>query len=381
MPNDPVDVVRDHPPLPQNPIDPNVRVPEGVRRAAEIADNFYKKPDAPAPDKKPDAKQGEPPAPAPEPQPNQPATPPAEPVIEPVAPAPEPVQPAEPPAEPATSAEPSPGPGETINWEHRYHSMKGRHDQQAAIIQGMQQQMQDLGNELVRTQQFIHNQGLTEAAQNSDQNLLTPEDEETYGPELLSTMKRAAAAAVAPTLSKLEAENSELRQQLEKTSQHTVYTELDRDVPNWRQINAHPAWKHWLSLPDVYSGIVRQELLMNAFQAADAPRIVSIFRGFLTEAAARNQGTKPAPQPTPAPAAPAAPARQPAVSLETLAAPGRAKPAPGGTQVQPDTPVFTRHQVAAFYSAVRKGEFRGREAEKTALEQQIFAAQKAGRIR
>jgi hypothetical protein len=79
----------------------------------------------------------------------------------------------------------------------------------------------------------------------------------------------------------------------------------------------------------------------------------------------------------PTPAAPTAP---PKPGLESLAAPGKAR-----TSAQPNAPaekqIITTADVNAFYDAVRKGYYNGREAEKNALEQELFAAQREGRVR
>jgi hypothetical protein len=43
--------------------------------------------------------------------------------------------------------------------------------------------------------------------------------------------------------------------------QRDLHGQVERAVPNWREINNHPRWLQWLNLPDPYSGDVRQDLL------------------------------------------------------------------------------------------------------------------------
>ncbi len=122
-------------------------------------------------------------------------------------------------------------------------------------------------------------------------------------------------------------------------------------------------------------------MLNAAFQAADAPRVAAFFKGFLAEEVAT--GNAPAPQPEPGITSPP---RQAAVSLDTLAAPGRAKPASGDSSVPADKPVFTHAQIAQFYRNTReaglgKGPYAGREADRKRDEVAIFTAQAEGRIR
>jgi hypothetical protein len=187
---------------------------------------------------------------------------------------------------------------------------------------------------------------------------------------------RAARQALEPKLNALQQENRELRQRVSQTGTTSVHDALDAKLPEWHEINRDPRFHQWLSLPDVYSGVIRNNLLRTAFQAADAPRVLTFFKGFLAEEAAT--GNAPAPQQN----EPVTPPRVAAVPLENLAAPGKARPASGTPPSAPaDVPSFTRAQVASFYDAVRKGAYNGREAEKIQYEKQIFAAQNAGRIR
>ena len=69
----------------------------------------------------------------------------------------------------------------------------------------------------------------------------------------------------------------------------TIDRELDAAVPDWRQINADERFHSWLLMPEPYSGVIRDRLLKDAAQAADAQRVVSIFQGFLREAGAAGQ--------------------------------------------------------------------------------------------
>lgn len=344
--------IRDQTPRTLAPVDESVVIPQSIRDAAARADAFYAKPAAAAPD-------------APEPQ--TPADPPAQPDPALVAP---PAQPDPPPV-----ADPPVAPEEK-SWEHKYNSMKGRFDASQRTIGGMQEQLTELGNELMQTQALI-GRGPAPVAPTPER-LLTAQDEENYGSELIDLAKRAAKEAVAPQLATLQADNADLAKRLARATGVTLAQSLDQSVPTWREINKNPRFKTWLHSRDVYSGVVRGELLDKARRAADAPRVASFFKGFLQEEAATGNA-----EPTPQPEPPAPPVpRQAAVPLASLAAPGRARPAGGdGSPMPVDKPVFTRTQISSFYKDVSKGVYVGREAEKLALEKQIFAAQSDGRVR
>ncbi len=350
----------------QLPVDPNVKVPASVQAAAAAAEalhaQVYSGNAPPAPEPAPE------PAPQPQPEPQ---------------PQPQP----QPEPQPAPQPEPQPPPvdgtlGTAEQEHHRFLSMKGRYEQQAQTVGSMQEQMTELGNELMRAQaEIVRIRQGVQQPQPQPRSALTPDDIKTYGPELIDVVQRAALDAVRPQLQQIQHQTAQVEQKASRAAAGTVHDVLDREVPKWREINVSPRFTTWLALPDVYSNRVRKQLLTEAFQAADAPRVTQFFKGFLAEEAATGNaptGQHPQPPANPAP-------RVAAVPLETLTAPGRARPAPGqqpSAAAGPvDRPTYTRAQIASFYSDVRKGVYAGREQDKMALEQSIFAAQRDGRVR
>jgi len=205
---------------------------------------------------------------------------------------------------------------------------------------------------------------------------VTPEDVKNFGPDLIDLAKRAGLEAVAPQLTALERENQQLRQQVTQTRTQDIYEKLDLGLSTWREINTNPRWLQWLRLRDFNSAPLRQEQLNRAMQAADAPRVLDFFNRFLSEEVATGQ--MPAPQP---PQPPAPEPRPAAISLTTLAAPGRPNPATGNTQVPDTKPVYTHDDIKTFYRYVQQGVYAGQEALKQQIEADIFAAQREGRVR
>lgn len=328
----------------QLPIDDQVRIPEAVKRAAAAADAYFAK----APDQAPPTE-----------------TPPAEPekgASGDMPPAEQAPQPAPEPAPPVPTTEEI----KTVDYAAEYNSMRGRWRQSQDTINSMQSQMSQMGQELQRLTDAL------QARQAPPKPLLTPEDEKTYGPELIDMTQRAARAAVLNDIEEVRQRQDELARREQRLQNQTVLNQLDVQLPNWRQVNVDPAFLEWLRLPDVYSGGVRGQMLREAFQAASVPRVLAFFNGYLAEAKATGQL---AADPSPAPAQP----RTPAVPLATLAAPGRPLPASDNPRI-PDKPHFTRAQIAEFYSHRGMQRYIGREADRKADEQLIFEAQREGRI-
>jgi hypothetical protein len=354
------------------PVDPNVSIPPAVKQAAEAADAIHK---ALYPDSQPSEQQ-----PQPDPDPDQ--QPPQQPEE----------QPDQQPSDERVSASqesqrrpPIPDSGEHGSWEHRYLAMKGRFDQSQMTLGQMQEQMSELGDELMRTQQSLQmaRAGLAPRSQQPQRpqqplKTITKEDEETYGPELIEFVTRAARGAVAPELNQVTQQVRQTSQAVRQTSQQRMEADLDARLPDWRDINVSQRFKQWVGLRDIYSGQVRRVLINDAAKAADAPRVAAFFQAFLNEEQATGQMPVPQSQPsgeTPVP-------RQAAVDLSTLASPGRAKPASGnGIAVAADKPVFTRAQISQFYSNEGRNAYIGRDADRKRDEQEIFAAQREGRVR
>lgn len=257
--------------------------------------------------------------------------------------------------------------------------MRGRFEQQLALNGALQEQLTAMANEVVGLQDLVRNpqQNPSAAIPQPAQRVLTDEERSTYGDELINTMKRAAQEAVQPELTRLQAENDRLARQATQQAKQRMYVDLSNAVPEWRTVNKDPRFLAWLALPDVYANQVRKSLLNAALQAADANRVVAFFKGFLAE----EQATGHVPVPQPTAADPSAPTRIAAVSLATLSAPGVAVPASGGTQVPDAKPVYTHKQISQFYRDKTTGRWAGREAEAAAIELDIIAAGREGRVR
>jgi hypothetical protein len=345
------------------PVDPNVHVPAAIRQQAERAAQIQREAIEAA------SKQPVEPEPA-----NDLAPTAAEEQF-----TPEVKTEAEPAAEPA----PAPKPADEGTWEHRYNSMKGRFEAEQKANKGLRDQISQLGNDVSDLRGIIATLEMRGVAsppaedEPSNERLVTAEEEAEFGTEFLDVVARRAREAVAQDLAKLRKENEALKARVNGVAEVTVKSarekmleKLDKDVKNWRDTNYSEDFKQWLALPDPYSGAIRHNMLKAAFERNDAPRVAAFFQGFSAEQAAVAPASEPTPQ---APVADKVP-------LETLAAPGRAKPA-GGPASPTEKPTFSRAQVTAFYRDGAAGKYRGREAEYQKLERQIIEAGREGRIR
>lgn len=287
-----------------------------------------------------------------------------------LAPQPEPEPPAPAPA-PTAKDEP---------WEQRHNSLKGRYDADSRMfrsqIAGLTEQVQTLTTALGAKAEPAP---AAEAPATPDiKRLLSAEEVEEYGEELIDVVQRAAQEVLQPTVDRLAKENDELKTRLGQVSSSVIKSErqqllegMDGKVQGWRDINTSPEYLQWLQSSDPYSGEQRHALLKRAFESNNLARVAAFFEGYLSESAVLSAAGQPQ----------APPARVPQVRMDTLVAPGAPRgastPSPEGTKRQ-----WTQAQIASFYRDKTAGKYRGDAAAKkgAALEADIFAAQREGRI-
>jgi hypothetical protein len=83
--------------------------------------------------------------------------------------------------------------------------------------------------------------------------------------------------AVAPHLQASEHQNLELQNRLAREARHRLDQQVERAVPNYREIDQDPRWHNWLRSVDPLSGRVRQTLLDEAIASATPHRVISFF--------------------------------------------------------------------------------------------------------
>lgn len=267
------------------------------------------------------------------------------------------------PEEPAAQQDPAPTPpneqpdAQSIDdeetWEHRYKVLEGKYREEVPRLHAgnreLKQQLESLKNEF---------ETWKSRSEQKASSLISPEDREKYGDDLLDVIKRAAQEQVAAK----DVEISELKRQLEsvttttaKTAELSFFDQLGTLVPDWVVINGDDQFLKWLDEYDEFTGRTRQDLLSEAEQARDATRVARFFAGWKASKTASATNSQ----------------RQ----LESQVAPDskRASTPPPGKRF------FSRREIADFYAAARRGEIGAKEM--VAMESEIHAATIEGRIR
>ena len=332
-------------------------VPEQVRRAAERADELHNQVYG------------------------QPANP-EEPPTEPEDPAPEAEQAAE---TPAVSTEETPAPEQPSqapeaekpsDWEHKYRSLQGVLSAEQRAWKAEKAQLESRIQALEAATKQAPEQPDPAPPKVSR---LTQNDIETYGPELVDVIKRAAAEMadeivaqrmqeIKPELEQTRKKVTEVAGTVYQNAQERFFGELAKAVPDWQQINTDQRWLDWLGEVDPLSGVPRQVYLDNASHRLDHARAATLFKAF-KEAAGLSKPAEPTP--TPAPAAPT----KPELSPQPRTVGNAVAPTPRTPEVG-----VTRAEIDAHYAqAARSREYRVSQ-EYQAMEQRIATALAAGRV-
>lgn len=379
------------------PVDTSVSVPRAVREAAARADAMYKPPEAPP---------GQPPAPVGQVEPAAGAptnpTPGAPPSLEmpgaPATPPPgTPPAPGAPPTPPNGSGEPQDPPSAAPDspdavWERRYRGMKGRYD---ALQATTANQMNQLQGQIAALQQQVSArpqpttpQSATPGAPSGLPPGFTEQDLETWGPDMIAIMDRIATARAQEATGVVTTRMQGVEQAAVGQAHDRMLSYLDTHLPSdnsadgWRDVNEDPAFAEWLDLRDALSGATRRSMLMAAFEAKDGPRVAAFFKSFISEAPPAPPAAQPGPAAPGTPPLQETPLQSNRIPLQSLAAPGRARPA---APVQPGSPapkrIYKTSEIGAFFDAKARGKYAGADpAAVNAMEQDIFQAQGEGRV-
>lgn len=363
---------------PAGAVDPNVKIPRHVLEAGKRSEELQKAVLGTAEPSIADAVNAPPVAPPSNPEAPAPVAP-----QPPVAAAPEvaPVSPQDPAPQDAPTDD-----GKQVDWEHKFKSYAGRLEAQAKRHAEQIKQVTDRLEQLSRENQQLRSAVVAPAPVPTTP-LITEAEEAEYGPEFVNVMRRVAAETAAP----LQAEIERLRMGLGSVQAETgnsflqrMNDTISRTVPKWQELNTHPGFVAWSQLPDIFSGAIRKDLMQEAWNSGDANRVVAFFQAYLAEEAATNpQGggqQRPAPRTTVSSSPMIPPAAQPqdaSLDLATLAAPGRAHSAGSAPA---EKPVYTAAEISKFYTDVAAGRWRGREAQRAAIDADIILAQHEGRI-
>ena len=259
-----------------------------------------------------------------------------------------------------------------VDWEGKYKVLQGKYN---AEVPRLNAQLRELQGQVQQLMNAPKPEPVKMTGDDREQeSVVSEQDLVDYGDDLVDLIRRVARAEAAEKTKDLTPTIEEIRGQVQKSNQrqvtNSVYSKLDAEVQDWKEINKSPDFVGWLQDLDPYAGSVRQNLLSDAFAQGDGDRVVAFFKGYLAE----QQAVSPPKPSNPEPAA------QPQVRLEELAGPKAGSNGSSAPPQQPHAPQWTRAQIGKFYDDVHKGHYRLNPEKKAQIEASIAQAMAAGAV-
>lgn len=258
-------------------------------------------------------------------------------------------------------------------WEQKYNTLYGKYsaevprlyDHVKLLTTQLQSATQQIDELKKQTQAPATQQGQQQAR------LVTEEDEQAFGADLVDMIKRGARQEAQSMISTREAELMKQLQTMEQrlasltqtqgVSLREQYdTKLAQAVSDWRTIDADQRWLQWLSQIDPLTGVMRQALLDDAYQKMDVQRTAAIFNTFKSLVGiGANQVQQ----------------TQNRRELERQVAPQTSR---ADVSQQTQTKFWSTSEIQRFYDDVRRRRYSEKEAAR--IESEINAAIAEGRI-
>ncbi len=253
-------------------------------------------------------------------------------------------------------------------WAHKYDVLRGKYD---AEVPRLHQQVRELETSLRTAVERLDTASKAKESTPEQRQAVDPKDVENFGEDLVQMVDRVAGQAIARAsqvfdakVAQFEAKITELQatmkgtsQQVAMTAEQSFFERVSKLVPEWEAINVDPGFLAWLNEVDPVYGVARQAALSRAQESLNADHAAAVFRAYLGPQ--KSEPKKPDP-------------------LDKQVSPR------GAATVQPtptEKPVFTSAQITEFYDNVRRGMYRGNEAEAARIEQVINTALSEGRVR
>ena len=247
------------------------------------------------------------------------------------------------------------------DWKHKYSVLQGIFDKSRSENSDRINQLQNQINVLTTMaskpttyQDTFHPDVPT---QDPNYGLTEEQIEEIGGQDFVDAIGKISSAKAESQIATLRQELSAMQADQNESKEDTFYRRLGELSPNWKAINKDDRFKSWLNDSDGLSGIPRNNFLINAYDNRDAETSARYFNQF-------------------AELLPTDPSLNPDVMTDFVPN----STGGGGPLTNASGAIYTRATIQQFFKDRGLGKFKGREEEAAAIERDIFAAQKEGRI-
>jgi hypothetical protein len=261
------------------------------------------------------------------------------------------------PAERGTPARESSVNSELEAYKARYNTLMGKYNSEVPRLQGEIRQLRQ------QLQLLQESTATPKESKRSEESLVSPDEIEDYGADFTDFIRRIVAESMReherlkPTAAR--AAEPAGGPAADGNAMSSVFSVLDVEVPQWREINTHPQFASWVDSYDPILGTTRRQALLEAYQQGNGYRVAAFFQSFLRQESV--------------------PAREtPKKELSQISGPGESGSGPpprAGSKK-----IWSRAEIQAFYHKVRRGVYRDNPKQQALIEQQIAEAMREGRI-
>lgn len=259
-----------------------------------------------------------------------------------------------------------------VDWEGRFKGLQRRYDRD---VQNLRGELDNAYSSIDELKGEIN--GIKENIQATPEPQvpvldLTEEEKEQYGEGWLNVMQKVAGQSntelakqivdLQQTIAELKVGQKKIHEEVVVNSEKEFFTELSRQVPDWKQVNQDEGFHEFLAEMVPYTGEERQFYLQKAREEFNVDAAVAIFNEYKSTVSKGTSTHQPDEQKVP----------EELVELKTT---------PTGTApVEKTERVFTTAEVDQFYKDRRTGKYKGKEDEARNIELEILAAGSRGNI-
>jgi len=250
-------------------------------------------------------------------------------------------------------------------WKQKYRTLQGMYD---AEVPKLHSQLRELSGEVAELTKKSNEKPVA-AETKKPQSLVTDEDVETFGQDLIEVQRKVArevAAEFREELSALKEENVKLREQVTSTDSQVQEASFDqrlhRLVPDFDQVNVDKKWIAWLDAYDPILRASRRTIAAQAYAKGDAEAVSDYVKMF------REATAKPVPNSSAGKNS----------ELEHQIQPSRS--AASASQGEEQGRMYTNADVQRMFKQTVTLSNQGKREEASALEAEIDAAYLEGRV-
>jgi hypothetical protein len=182
-------------------------------------------------------------------------------------------------------------PEDDTDWKQKYKTLQGMYD---AEVPRLHSQVKELNAELAKLDNQLKQQEAAREEQKAQlakaeavARLVTDDDVETFGEDLIEVQRKVAREVTAEfkaELDALKAENASLRESVDtagtKAAEATFEQKLHRLVPDFEAVNTSKEWINWLNEVDPLIRAPRMTVAQEAYANGDAEAVAHYVQMF-----------------------------------------------------------------------------------------------------